>query len=181
MPKGLRWTKSVLYVTAAVLIFIFHKTVMPYVAFLVGGVVMVYALDELAYLIAQKRFADVAESEIQIVLAVLLFLAHGDIVKVCIIWGVWSVIREGREMTHAFVHLKSHRLALVNVAESVVVIVLSCTMILEPGDHHAHVHVILLGIELILEIAFPLLESGIGRLLDRRKKDGAGDPPPPEE
>ena len=170
MPKSLRITKATLYIAVAILILIFHEKIMPSVAFLVGGVILAYALEELIFLIAEKKFADMAESIIQIVLAILLFLAHDDIVKVCVIWGVWSVIREGREMAHALPRIRKHFLASVNVAESIVVIVLSATMILEPGEHHAHIHVILLAIELILEIVFPILETLLDKWIKREKK-----------
>ena len=170
MPKSLRITKATLYIAVAILILIFHEKIMPSVAFLVGGVILAYALEELIFLIAEKKFADMAESIIQIVLAVLLFLAHDDIVKVCVIWGVWSVIREGREMAHALPRIRKHLLASVDIVESIVVIVLSATMILEPGEHHAHIHVILLAIELILEIAFPILETLLDKWIKREKK-----------
>ena len=170
MERILKSSKALLYIATAILIFIFNENVMPFVAFLVGGVVMAYALEELVFLAVQKKVADMAEAVIQIVLAVLLFLVSDDIVKVCIIWGVWSIIREGREMTHALAHVKKQRLALINIAESVVVTVLSAFMVLEPGLHHAHTHVILLGIELILEIGFPLLEKVI-ELYTQRKKE----------
>ena len=170
MPKLLRWSKGILYIFAAVMIFLFHEEIIPHVAFLVGGVVLAYALEELIYLLAERHFADIAESLIQIVLAILLFLVHDDIIKICVIWGVWSIIREGREMTRALVHLKTKRLALVDIAESVTVTVLSAFLVLEPGHHHAKIHLILLGIELLLEILFPLLEKGLDRLLTRRKQ-----------
>ncbi|MBQ3640032.1 MAG: hypothetical protein II955_05890 [Clostridia bacterium] len=170
MPKILRNTKAILYLFAAIFIFLFHEQIMPGVAFLVGGVVLVYALEELFFLIMERKFADMAEAIIQIVLAVLLFLAHDDIIKICIIWGVWSIIREGREMTHALVHIRRHRLAVINIVESVVVTVLSAIMILNPGEHHAHTHVILLGIELLLEIAFPLLETVLDLWINRKKE-----------
>lgn len=180
MPKILEYTKAALYILAAIMIFIFHDEIMPDVAFLVGGVVLAYALEEFAYRIARRELADMAESVIQIVLAVLLFLAHDDIVKVCIIWGVWSIIHEGRELTRALANVKTHRLAVVDIAESVVVTVLSATMILEPSRHHAHVHVILLGIELILEIAFPLLENVLHLLIRKKSRGRSADPEQPE-
>ena len=159
MPKGLRITKATLYLAAAILILIFHEKIMPFVAFLVGGVVLAYALEELIFLIAEKKFADMAESIVQIVLAVLLFLAHNDIAKVCVIWGVWSVIRESRQMSQALPDIRKHFLAIVNVAESVAIIVLSAMMILIPDEHHARIHVIVLAVELTLEIVFPFLEK----------------------
>lgn len=164
MEKGVRIFKAILYILSAVVILVFHEEVMPYVGILVGGVVAAWSLDELIVLLREKNFAALSIPVVQIVISMLLFLAHGDIVKICIIWGVWSVIRESREMTGALVRVLQRRSGVLNITESVVVIVLSAMMILEPSEHHAHVHVILLAVELILEIVFPLSN----RLLDRR-------------
>ena len=165
MPKALKITKTILYIAAGILIFIFFRKMLPYAAFLVGGVVLIYALEELVFCILRRQFAALAESLIQIVLAVLLFLSSGDLAKICVIWGVWGIIRESRELTHALVNIKKRRLAIWDIIESVVVISLSVTMILSPTEHHATAHLILLGIELILEVAFPWLED----LLQLRK------------
>ncbi len=158
MPKALKITKAALYITVGILIFFLYETIMPYVAFLVGGVVLLYALEELGFQIARRQFADLAGSLIQIILAVLLFLSHSEIEKVCVIWGVWSIIREGRELSHALSHIKKSAVAALNVLESIVVTVLSVMLVLTPGEHHAKIHLIILGVELILEVAFPLLE-----------------------
>ena len=44
-------------------------------------------------------------------------------------------------------------------------------MVLEPTEHHAHVHIILLGVELILEVMFPIFNNAIDGFLDKRKKE----------
>lgn len=163
MPKALKITKAVLYITAGILIFFLYETMMPYVAFLVGGVVLAYALEELCFQIARRKFADLAGSLIQIILAVLLFLSHNDIEKICVIWGVWSIIREGRELTHELSHVKESKIAVLDILESIVVTVLSVMLVLTPGEHHAKIHLIILGVELILEILFPFLEELVQR------------------
>lgn len=159
MPKFLKITKTVLYIAAGILIILFHKNMMPYVAFLVAGVVLAYALEELAFRIARRQFPDIAESMIQILLAILLIYLHDDFVKVCVIWGVWSVIREGRDLHRALTNIKKYKLAVLDILESVVVIPLSILIILRSKPVHAQLHLILLGIELILEVLFPLLED----------------------
>ena len=160
MPKSLKWSKTVLYILAGILIFVFYKSVMASgLAFLVGGVVLAYALEEMIFRIVRRQYAELAESLIQFVLAVLLFLSYNDLQKICVIWGVWAIIREGREMIEALVNIRKNILAFVDMIESIVVIVLSAMMILNPTHHHATVHLILLGIELILEVTFPLLEE----------------------
>ena len=62
-------------------------------------------------------------------------------------------------MTEALKRIIKKRPGVVNVLESVVVIILSVGMIITPSIHHAHLHIIILGIELILEIAFGAAED----------------------
>lgn len=170
MPKALKITKAALYITAGILIFFLYEKMMPYVAFLVGGVVLAYALEELGFQIARRKFTDIAGSLIQIILAVLLFLSHDEIEKVCVIWGVWSIIREGRELSHALSHVKKSAVAALNILESIAVTVLSIMLVLTPGEHHAKIHLIILGVELILEILFPFLEELVQRNKAKKQK-----------
>ena len=170
MPKTLKITKAVLYITAGILIFFLYEKMMPYVAFLVGGVVLAYALEELGFQIARRKFTDIAGSLIQIILAVLLFLSHDEIEKVCVIWGVWSIIREGRELSHALSHVKESAVTALNILESISVTVLSIMLVLTPGEHHAKIHLIILGVELILEILFPFLEELVQRKKAKKQK-----------
>ncbi len=174
MPKYLKITKTILYIAAGIFIFIFFRNMLPYAGFLVGSAVLLYALEELVFHILRRQFAELADSLIQIILAVLLFLSNGDIVKVCVIWGVWAIIRESREMIRALINREKHELAFLDVIESVVVIVLSIIMILSPTEHHATVHLIILGIELILEVTFPILEEIVHALKQKAKR-------PPEQ
>ncbi len=166
MPKFWLIPKAILYVAAAVLILIFHEEVMPYVGYLVGGIVLAYGLEELVFSLKEKEWKESSEGVLQLILAGLLFATADSIVSVCIIWGVWSIVREMREMTGAILRLRKELFGIVNILESLVVIFLSATMVLEPTHHHAHTHVIILAIELILEIVFPVISI----LLARRKK-----------
>lgn len=170
MSKTFKICKAVLYFGLAIAIFILHHTVMPYVGYLVGGVILIWSIDEIIERWHSKHFTSMSIPLVQIVIAVLLCITANDIVTVCVMWGVWSVIRESREMTKALDRLVHRRSGLLNVIESVIVIVMSAMMILEPGEHHAHIHVIVLGIELILEILFPLMNELYDRHLEKKKK-----------
>lgn len=164
--------KAVLYLLAAVLIFIFPHQIMPGVGYLVGGVILAYSVDEIVEMLHEKKYAHLAGAVIQIVIAVLMFLTAKDVERICVIWGVWSIIRESRELTEALLHIKVRRMAVVDIAESVIVLVLSAFLVMEPGEHHAFVHLIVLGIELILEILFPLLEQLLQKRFPIRKEEG---------
>ena len=145
---------------------------MNYAGYIVGGVVIFYAAEEfIAGAMAKKLFrgnGSLFEDFVQMIIGVLLILTSPDIVKVCIIWGIWSIIRESREMSEAIKRILNKRPGIINVAESIVVIFMSASMVLEPGLHHATVHMFLLGIELILEIVFEAAEIFYEKKLERR-------------
>ncbi|HBF86354.1 MAG TPA: hypothetical protein DDW54_01595 [Clostridiales bacterium] len=166
-------TKAVLYIAAAIAIFILHETVMPYVGYLVGGVIFAYSVEELI-IAAVKRELIGKGGELfpvisQILIGVLLILSSEYIERVCVIWGVWSILREAKELTHAITCLTQKRPGLLNAAESVTIIVMSSLMVLTPTEHHAHMHVILLGIELICIVLFTATEDLYDIFTERKR------------
>lgn len=165
-----RMIKFWLYIVAGILVLIFNKFCLENAQYVVGGVMIAYAIEDLIVwgvvkgVVAEKT--KFFEAIILLVLAfILIFLVNDEYNKCLIIWGVWSIIREGNEITECMIRLSKKRPALLNLAESIIVIVLSVTMIMEPGEHHAHVHIYLLGIELILEVIFPFANMYIDRYL----------------
>ena len=60
------------------------------------------------------------------------------------------------------------RPAFISFIESVVVIILSIEMIVDPVEHHAHIHIILLGIELILEVIFPIFYGFLDKQIEKK-------------
>ncbi len=157
MNKG-KIIKAVLFVLAGIAILVLHSRIMPYAGYVVGGVVIVYALEDFILSIISKKIVNAEspffEDVVQVLIGILLIISSKEIEKVCVIWGIWSIIRESKELTEAIVKVAKKRPGTINAIESVVVIVMSVLMIISPSEHHAHVHIILLGIELILEIVF---------------------------
>ncbi|MBQ6727493.1 MAG: hypothetical protein IJQ87_00960 [Clostridia bacterium] len=158
-------SKAILYLVSAVLIFIFNKSITPYAGILVGTVVCVYAFEELIISAARKKlFSDtfhLFDGIAQILIGAILFLVSSDIVKVCLVWGVWSILRKSKELAAAVKSIITKRFGFLSFVESIVVIVLSFVMILEPTEHHANLHAILLGVELITVVLFYFMENFI--------------------
>lgn len=173
--------KSVLYLISAVFIFIFNEAIMPYVGIAVGAIVCMYAAEELIVITAQgKFFKDVYhlfDGISQLLIGIIMFLVSGDIVKVCLVWGVWSILRESKEMSEAIDKLSQKKFGIINIIESIVIIALSFVMILEPGERHAHLHVILLGAELVIVVLFYFVEELRDSFFGRGKSatDNSGD------
>ncbi len=146
---------------------------MPYVGIAVGAIVCMYAAEELIVIAVQGKFFKDAyhlfDGLSQLLIGIILFLVSGDIVKVCLVWGVWSILRESKEMAEAIDQLSQKKFGIINIVESIVIIALSFVMILEPSERHAHLHVILLGAELVIVVLFYFAEELRDRFLGRGK------------
>ena len=112
----------------------------------------------------------------------MIFLLEGhphELRVVCVIWSIWSIMREGEEIVEkGFEGIKEHPItSVVNFAESVVVIVFSvmliCARDFHELEHHAHSHVILLGIELIIEVIWVYVGDFEARCLRKIKEKHA--------
>ena len=82
-------------------------------------------------------------------------------------WATWSIVRESFEIKELVTEIKSWTLTFLSGAESIAVIVFSVMLILEPGEHHAMIHIYLLLLELLLTPLIPLLDE---ILLERKHK-----------
>jgi len=186
MKKIWKIIKSVSYLTAGILIACFSEEMMDYAVALVGTVMTIYAVETIIISIFKKTVLhednELFEGLILCLLAiVLLFTDKNNLEKVCVIWAIWSILRETEEIKeclHINVYKKPHAYTkavnYVHIAESSVVIVLSLLMLLSPSEKTAHTHIILLGLELILEVAFPLVNS-FGELIYKMIRKRKGD------
>ena len=170
-----RIIKTILYVVSGIVILILNEIIMNVVGYVVGSVILVYGLDLIVKSIETHNYfgedSTLTHAIIHMFIGIILFIVAGYIAKICIVWAVWSILREGRELTECFHRVAHRRPAFINITESIIIIVLSFMMVLEPTEHHAHVHIILLGVELILEVMFPIFNNAIDGFLDKRKKE----------
>ncbi len=181
--------KAISFVAAGIIILILHSAILPYAGYVVGGVVIAYAIEDFIIALAEKKLlkegSPFFEDLVQVIIGVLLIISSDELEKVCVIWGIWSIIRESREMTEAIAKVIHKRPGIINIIESVVVIGMSVSMILEPGEHHAKVHIVLLGIELILEIVFEAVDILYDRHLAKKalakQAEGAEEAAPVDE
>ena len=103
MKNAWKIIKLVLYLISGCLIMIFSEQVMEYVVILVGAVMTVYAIETIIVSIYEKAVLheenELFEGLILILLAiVLLFTDKNNLEKICVIWAIWSIIRETEEI-----------------------------------------------------------------------------------
>lgn len=164
--KIIKWIRFCLYVVLGVLVFIFHEFVLEHLNYTVGGIMIFFGLESAFEIMIHKQLLKnpiIYFNEIMVFLlgVILLFLPGNEhFVTVCVVWSVWSILREGWEVGEKVVSKELHwPIAIINLTESIVVIVLSIMLIFNPTEHHALVHVYLLGIELLLEVLFPIINT----------------------
>ena len=168
MSKKYQIIKTTLFIIIGILVLVFANTLTNNAYLLVGGLMLMYGIEDLTVEIITKKFTKdvpkVANNFLIILLGVVsLFLGPEQHFKsLCIIWATWAILREAWEVEEVVLHLKNKVIAIISTIESLAVIVICVFFIFEPTIEHVHIHVILLGIELILEVLFPLLNDILG-------------------
>ena len=184
-----RFIKMILLIAAGVLLFVFAKPLVYegkglLLNGIVGSVIALYGVEGILYPILTKQ---VKKERVMLMTGVInLFLAaimifllenHPDELHVvCILWSVWSIMRESEEIFEkCFDHWKQHPItSLINFAESIVVIVFSLLLIIAKNKEelleHTYAHVILLGVELIIEVIWEYAGDLESKAIERAKR-----------
>lgn len=151
-----------LYLAVGILIIIFNTQLMDDIPQLVGSMMIIFGLEGIIKEIKLKtidtEYTRFYDNEILIALAIVLFfIGDKDFEVSCTIWAVWSILREGRELAEEMHKRKISIASNLSILESVIVIILSIILIIDPIKH-ARSHIILLGVELILAVIFPTID-----------------------
>ena len=184
-----RLVKMSILVTAGILLFIFSKKLVyeqegVLLNGIVGAVIAIYGIEGILFPILTHQ---VKKERIMLMNGIInLFVAFIMIVLLenhpeelhitCILWSLWSIMRESEEIfDKCFDHWKKHPItSSINLAESIVVIVFSILLIIARNKEqlleHTFAHVILLGVELIIEVLWEYVGEHEARLLERAKR-----------
>ena len=181
--------RTALYWTLTILVLVFVPTLaeIEVLRYFIGGLMMFYGVEEILYAVFKNKKHYSAHSlywniiEIAIGLTLIAFVEIEEVAVayaiVCVCWAVWSILRETRELVEVAEELKKNKLivcrivAVVNLLESLTVIALSLTMLIEPGEHHAKIHLYLLGVELFTKVLFPIINHVAERAHEKKNSE----------
>ena len=166
--------KQCVFAVLAVLVFVFRAIHIQYLRYFVGGLMLFYGLEEQLFEIIYSRSNLLKKGKVylglsEIILGIVTLAVEIDYDSVCIIWAVWSILRESYEIKEIFADLNFLVPRLLSGVESIAVIVFSILLIINPAEHHAMIHLYLLLVELILTPFVPLLDE----LLEKKKHSGS--------
>ena len=180
--------RTVIYWALAALVIAFAPHIaesIQVLRYFIGGLMVFYGVEETIYIAVKNKkhyainflYRSIIEIVIGLTLIVFVELKEEAVAfaVVCVSWAIWSILRETQELIEATEEIKKKNLgvrivAIVNVLESLIVIAFSLTMIMEPGEHHAKIHLYLLGVELFTKVLFPILNYIAERVAEKKEK-----------
>lgn len=162
--------KLAVYVVLAVLVFVFREKLVEHLKIFIGGLMILYAVEEVLFIVLHHVHHILHEDKvylgfIELLLGIVLLCVDISFEGVCIIWATWSILRESYEIKEIACELKNIVPKVLSGVESIVIIVFSILLLIEPGHHHALIHLYLLMAELVIAPLTPLLDE----LLTKRK------------
>ena len=160
--KTFRLSRLICFAIGAILLLIFNEFFLLNLRWFIGGLIVVYGTLGILALTLEK-VKPIYEGhgflfyavEILLGLTTLFFIEEYE--TVCIIWAVWSILRESVELQEIVSGELHISLGILSGVESVAVIVLSVMLMIEPGEHHAMIHSYLLCVELVLSGVIPVI------------------------
>ena len=160
--KSFRLSRLICFVVGAILLLVFNEFFLHNLRWFIGGLIVTYGtLGILALTLAKVK--PIYEGQgflffsVEILLGLITLCFIKEYATVCIIWAVWSIIRESIELEEIVARELHPVLAVVSGLESVAVVVLSVMLMMEPGEHHAMIHSYLLVVELIFAGVIPII------------------------
>ena len=154
-----RWTglkvyqiiKTFFYLALAVSLIVMKETWLAQHRYLIGGLMCLYGLEGLVISIIQKEWLKYHfyQGMIETFLGVVTIIFVDDFETICIMWGVWSIIRESGEIQDAVVSMVNKGPGLISLILSIVVLLFSAKIIIDPTEEVVLTHFTLLAIELI--------------------------------
>ena len=161
-----------LFAIIAILVFIFREPLVENLKYFIGGLMLLYGLEEILFEVLYSRHHIFHQNKIylgfiEILLGVVVLAVPMSYESVCIIWATWSILREAYEIKEVVTELKCLAPKIISATESAVIIVFSILLIIEPGEHHAMIHLYLLLAELIISPLTPLLDE----ILAKKKQE----------
>ena len=161
--------KLVVFIILAIMLLIFRNYLSLNIKYLVGPLLLIYGMDILIkHFIKKDKFSMRNEfflgiMEITLGLVILIFLNNevdsSDYVTICVVWAVWTITREGIELEkHSKKIIFGNALGIIDTIESIVSIVFSIILLINPVHEYVMIHIILLVIELLCRVLIPLLD-----------------------
>lgn len=166
--------KFFLFITLGISIFFLKEIYLENLQYFIGGLITLYGIDGfLLWLLEKDRHEKVHfifKAAVQLILGLCTIGGFDKVSTVCVIWGVWAIMREADEISEYYELFKERIPCLLGFIESIVAIIFSIFLISDPIEHHAKIHMYLLIVELLTAVIFPQLRCAYVKYIAKNKK-----------
>ena len=157
--KIYNYIKLFIFIAFSVLLFIFKEELVADLNFFVGSLILAFGVENIIVIVITQRRKSIRRirfsfSLFEIILGLTILTAVKDFAYVCVMWAVWSLLRQSIDINEVFRGELSTVMSLIVLSQSIVSIVFSIMLILDQSEHHAITHLYLLIAELMV-IALP--------------------------
>ena len=163
-----------LFFILGISIFFLIGTYLEYLRFFIGSLITLYGIDGFCSWFFEKdreqKMHFLFKAIVQTLLGLCTLLLIKDIKVICVIWAVWAILREADEIAEYYEMFKEKMPCLLGFLESVIAIVFSIMLLMEPGEHHVKIHMYLLVVELLSTVIFPQLRFAYLKFIAKEKK-----------
>lgn len=168
--KTYNFIQVLVYFIFGIFILIFNKLCLEHIPLIISIVMLLDATDDIIVWSKQgiiKEGTRFFNALVLIILAIILLLVHNEFERCLIIFAVWMILKEGNEITHCIQRMLRQKPAILDLLESIFIVVMSILLIANPNEHHAYIHIFILGAELVSELLFYFLYN----YLDKKDKN----------
>lgn len=160
MKKTLDLIKPLVYIITGIAIIIFSKQIVNYLPYVVGLIMILVNIEAIIVDAIEKDYEHFGYKLGIIVLGIVIMTAaFDDFEAICIIWATISIINGGRSLIKSIIDIKKAKVInIIGVLLALLSIVLSIFLIIDPLEHVTS-HIVLLGLEIILDGARIILRK----------------------
>lgn len=128
---------------------------------------ILYGLEQvIVHLVIKKKFDEANRffwGVMEVVLGLVILFLVSDYASICLVWAIWSILRESHEIEELIIKILSKQtsmsLFIFSFIESIISIGFSISLIVHPNQEHALIHVILLNVELFTTAIYTFFEN----------------------
>lgn len=166
--------KSLVYIVLLVLVLFIYKNVGYNANYVVGATMIIHSVFGILDFFIQRGKRQIIPklvydiSILSIGITLLFFGGSDYLVLICLVWAIWSIIRELNEiLTYIFTENEHIVLKILGSIESVVSTTFAIFLIIHPTIEHLEIHYLLLVIEFATTAIFPI----INKVIQKRKEE----------
>ena len=159
--------KIALYILISVSIALFMGFYTENLHYFIGSIINLYAIEMVCLSLKDHKLDlnKFLQGALEIILGTTITFFLVDFEAVCIVWAVWALLRESREISEHIELIKEKEFAYVSLLESFISIAFAISLLLNPTEHHVSLHMYLLIVEMTSTVTFPIIRK---KLLNKK-------------